>query len=359
MAEEEMVAIGGHVGMHVFRGPNGITKQALHVKNNRGHDVYRANVKALMNEARLLRHLANSGIAPRLYECGDDWILQEDLGVSEKPQDMEANRRHLVRMVATMRQYGVRHGDLTGPNVIVHQDVPRAIDWQEGHLLGEVPPQKSPSTDSDFMGRYLAGTPGPDGNCDTPRVGRRWLAVLGSLGGTLLKKNPVTNLPLMGKTFMDLGCFQGDFVAMAATEGMGAWGLDPGGFRSGEDAIAIGQELWKDFPFGEVSLVHGDALRPDRRFQYDVVMMFSTWPYLVQQVGRGEAEALLGRILQDCGVLFFETQLWGDGPGPDFLKTDADVEAMLERFGTVDHLIRIPVTGRPAARSVWRVTPRA
>ncbi len=355
---DEMVAIGGHVGMHVYRGNGKIRKQALHVKDNKGKDTYRQNVKALKNEARLLELLAGSGIAPEMLAKGSDWIEQEDLGISQPPQDMELLRRRMVRMVATMRQYNVRHGDLTGPNVILHLDTPRAIDWQEGHILGEVPPQKSPATDSDFLCRYLIGTAGPDGNFDTPRVARRWLAVLGSLGGTLLAKNPVTNLPLKGKTFMDLGCFWGDFPALAATEGMDAWGLDPGGFRSGEDAIAIGRQLWDNFPFGGITLVKGDAMELDRRFSYDVVMMFSTWPYIVQQVGRQEAEALLARILQDCGVLFFETQLTGDGPGPDFLKTDDDVADMLGQYGVVTHLIKIHVTGRPAFRSVFRVDPR-
>jgi len=357
--EDDMVAIGGHVGMHVYRGSKGIMKLALHRDDNYGHDTYEANVKALMNEARMLEHLAGSHIAPELYERGADWIIQEDLGVSEPPQDMELLRRRMVRMVATMRQYGVRHGDMTGPNVILRGDEPQAIDWQEGHILGEMPPQKSPATDSDFLCRYLIGTAGPDGTFDTPRVARRWLAVLGSLGGTRLAKNPVSNLPLKGKTFLDLGCFQGDFVAMAATEGMDAWGLDPGGFRSGEDAIAIGNILWEDFPFGTITLTKGDALAPQLRFHFDVVMMFSTWPYLVQQVGRQEAEALLGRIMQDCGVLFFETQLAGDGPGPDFLKTDEDVEAMLDQYGMAKHLIKIHVTGRPAFRSVFRVDPIA
>ncbi len=359
MTEDQEIAIGGHVGMHVFRGPEGIRKQALHRENNKGVDVYRANVKALENEARLLDHLDGSGIAPRMLDRGGDWILQEDLGVSDPPQDMETLRRRMVRMVAMMRQYGVRHGDLTAPNIILKGDIPKAIDWQEGHLLGETPPQKSPSTDSDFLGRFLAGTPGPDGVCDTPRVGRRWLAVLGALGGTLLSKNPVSNLPQKGKTFMDLGCFWGDFPALAATEGMEAYGLDPGGFRSGEDAIEIGRELWWGFPFGSITLNHGDAFDQGRRFRYDVVMMFSTWPYLVQQQGQVAAEELLDRIMADCGVLFFETQLYGDGPGPDFLKTDEDVEQMLQRHGLVDHLIRIHVTGRPAFRSVWKVRPRA
>ena len=40
------------------------------------------------------------------------------------------------------------------------------------------------------------------------------------------------------------------------------------------------------------------------------------------------------------------------------IETDQDVESMLTQFGHVEHLIRIPVVGRPAQRSVWQVTPR-
>ncbi len=353
----EMTAIGGHRGMHVYRSATGITKAALHVLNNAGRDVYEDNVNALMNEARMLTLLSGGGIAPELYNRGDDWIDQEDLGENEVPTDMELHRRRSVWMVAKIRALGLRHGDLTGPNIIVRDNTPKAIDWQEGHLLGEVPPQKSPHTDSEFLGRYLAGTPGPDGNCDTPRVGRRWLAVLGALGGTLLAKDPASNLPLKGKTFMDLGCFQGDFPALAAVEGMEAHGLDAGGFRSGENSVSIGRALWSNFPFGSVVLHDGDIVHL-HRFDYDVVMMFSTWPYIVNDYGREAAERLLGRIVSDCGVLFFETQLYGDGPGPAFLETDSDVEAMLDKYGQVTHLIRIPVTGRPASRSVWKVIAR-
>ena len=93
--------IGGHLGMHVFRGRDRIRKIALHVPNNQGVDAWDENVKALMNEARLLEHLSGSHVAPELYARGEDWIEQEDLGVSEPPQDMELLRRRMVRMVAT------------------------------------------------------------------------------------------------------------------------------------------------------------------------------------------------------------------------------------------------------------------
>ncbi len=141
---------------------------------------------------------------------------------------------------------------------------------------------------------------------------------------------------------------------------MDALGLDQGGFRSGENSIEIGQELWKDFPFGYVNLsignivYHSDLNLARNR---DVVMMFSTWPYIVIDFGWDAATDVLARIIRDNAVLFFETQLAGDGPGPVALKTDDDVEKLLRSLGasTVNNIGTFPVAGRPASRTVWEV----
>ncbi|KKM78466.1 hypothetical protein LCGC14_1359730 [marine sediment metagenome] len=351
------IRIGGHLGMDVSRSPGGvITKTALHdidngqMTGNAGLDLYDHNAVALANAVRILDMLRGARYAPEVIDSGDGWVIEEDMGVTEPVKDAEAFRRNCVTTLAAIRAAGIRHGDLNGPNIIIRDDEPKLVDWTEAHLLDEVAPQKSPYSDSNLLWRTVAGTIGPDGNYDTPRIARRWLAVLGALGA-------VTDLtlPLRGKTFLDLGCFQGDFVAAAAAEGMDAVGLDMGGFRSGENSISIGKDLWAGFPFGTAQLHQGNIMDLRRRFRYDVVMMFSTWPYLES---RQAAFDLLGNILADCGTFFFETQLSGDGPGPAFLETDSDVEAMLTRYGQVTHLTRIPVTGRPASRSVWKVVAR-
>ena len=57
-------------------------------------------------------------------------------------------------------------------------------------------------------------------------------------------------------------------------------------------------------------------------------------------------------------VLFFETHLRGDGPGPDFLESNTDVAAMLNRLGKIEALTTTPVAGRDAYRTVWSVRPR-
>ena len=352
--------IGGHQGMaverHLVDSGYAIRKAALHEKDTthadlRGVDLYDLNLTALHNEAAMLDAMTDSGHTPDLLDIDEGVVWQSDVGVMESGHDMEAWRRNCVRMLATIRSRGLRHGDLRGTNVITRDDWPWVIDWQESHRIGDVPPQKSPYSDSNLLMQHIEGTPGPDGQFDTPRVARRWRAVLDSLGAS-------TNLtlPLKDKTFLDLGCFQGDFVALAAAEGMLAWGIDSGGFRTGENSIEIGEDLWRDFPFGEIKLMRSD-IPVIRHYEADVVMMFSTWPYIVKDHGYHKAVNVLVRIIDNADVFFFETQLWGDGPGPNFLQTDADIEGLLLGAGArvVKPIATFPVTGRPASRTVWRV----
>lgn len=368
-----MPEIGGHENgdgkMLVFRESgqlHGIDAASVIVKV--AYDEH--NERALRNEARILRHVEGfNGIAPMMYASisgangvievphdGTFALVQEDLGETEPvtlPSD--EHRRTMVWLLARLREAAVRHGDLTGPNVIVRDGGRRlhAVDWCESHLFGEIAPQKSPWSDSLLAMRWIKGTADGDGGLDTPRVARRWEAILRDLDADQHHDN--NPLPLQGKTFTDYGCFQGDFVALAAAEGMDARGIDRGGFRTGEDSIAIGAEIWRDFPVGRVSLINADArsvVAPS-----DVAMCFSMWPYMVQEFGRVEATSWLREAIANSGRFYFETQLHGDGPGPDFLPGLENVANLLNEAGgrEVTMIASIPVTGRPALRAVWSI----
>ncbi len=348
--------IGGHLGLDVIR-EGGIIRKVAQKRD--GEDRYPLNVEAIKNEARFLRVMDHSGFTPTMLAEGEDWIVQTDLGNTQEMKDGEVFRRNCIKLLWTLRRRGVRHGDLTGPmNVMCINDWPWVVDWQEAHLIGDPAPQKNPFSDSHLLWRTIAGTT----SCisqqyDTPRVARRWLAVLGHLGATYHLA-----LPLQGKTFVDLGCFQGDFSAMAATERMQALGIDQGGFRTGENSIAIAEEHWDYMrrppsPHVSIAFRQGNIVYfvEAARVDHDVAIMFSTWSYIVQDFGKAKASAILGRVISDAGVVFFENQLHGDGPGPDFFKTDEDIAAFLGQWGDVTHLARIPVWGRPAERSVFVV----
>lgn len=349
--------IGGHLGMDVTRTSQGIMKRALQTE---GADIYKLNIGGLRNEARMLRAMAGTGVAPDLIHEGSDYIVQVDLGESEPITDGEAFRRSMMLALAHTRARGLRHGDFTGSNIIIRENRVWLIDWQESHRIGEPAPQKQPTSDASLVMKTIEGSAATDGNADTPRIARRWKAVIDYLGAHV-----DFEMPLRGKTFIDLGCFMGDFVALAAIEGMRAVGIDRGGFRTGEDSIDLGNEVWARFPWGDgmlgvPTLLRGDivsVVNSPGQWPNDYAMMFSTWPYIVDEYGWEIALHVLDRICQRSEVFFFETQLAGDGPGSDLLKTNEDVGRMFTDMGhTPVELRTIPVTGRPAERTVWAVT---
>ncbi len=344
--------IGGHPGLIVYRYPNKRIGKWVNLMESL--EMVEANMGAINIEAQMLQAMAHTGYTPELIAQYRTAIVQQDLGITERVTDPELFRRNCVRMLATIRAKGLRHGDLTASNIIVRDNHPYAIDWQESHDLDAEAPQKSPYSDSWLLMRALSEWPDQHGQCDTPRVARRWKAVLEDQGA-----DRDLTLPLYGKRLLDLGCFQGDFTALAAAEGMKAYGVDRGGFRTGENSVTIGTKLWSSFRFGELSLYWMDFMAPQPgqvcHFGADIVLLFSTWPYIVLEYGREKAEEVLARIINECGVLYFETQLAGDGPGPAFFKTEADVGYLLGQYGEAKALVTIPVTGRDAERTVWRV----
>lgn len=340
--------IGGHPGLDVIREDGHIRKQA---HDRDGNARYRRNRAAVANEVWALELMAGSGWAPEVIEHGGDWMTQTDAGITQPVTDGEELRRHCARMLYAIRARNLRHGDLTGGNLIIRDNRPTAIDWQEAHLLDQTAPQKQPYSDSFLLVRAIANWPDTSGQMDTPRVARRWLAVLETLGAV-----KDLTLPLKGQTLLDLGCFQGDFVAWAACEGMQATGIDMGGFRTGEDSIAIARELWAGMPEAQFTKANLMDL-PAEALQADVSLHMSAWPYLVRDYGRQAAEAFLGRAISGAGVLFFETQLAGDGPGPAFLPDKASVAQLLQQCGAAEvrEVVTIPVVGRNAERTVWLV----
>ncbi len=352
--------LAAHHGQITTRLLDGIHKQAV---QGDGEDRYQARCAGIVREAMVLEHLEGRGIAPRLIDVGGDWSLQEDLGDSQIP-DGETFRRACTRLLYEIRQAGLRHGDLTEANIVLRDDRAWAVDWQDASwMYDEMPLQRTPMADGHFLWRFVAGTAGDrEIMPDVPRVVRRWQAVR-------------THMPDGAHTLLDLGCFQGDFVAMAVAEGLNAAGIDQGGFRTGENSIKIAREVWHDFR-GPMGLVQLD-IRDWREWwgrqtlggladnDPDVILLFSTWPYLLQDAGwgtpgpltRAEGWEFIRQTAQRCQVLFFETQYAGDGPGPPWLRDDADMARELQALGLkAEPVGTFPVTGRPASRTVWKVT---
>lgn len=145
-----------------------------------------------------------------------------------------------------------------------------------------------------------------------------------------------------GGTLVDLGCYDGAFCRLAAARGMSATGV--------EDRT--------DVPGVYHQIIYSDMLDlPAEYIDADTILLLRVWPYLLLRHGEVKALAFLRRVIKGCRVLFFETQLWGDGPGPENLKTPDDVQVLLESCGGqyVRMLADLPVEGRDAYRAVFLV----
>ncbi len=293
----------------------------------------------LANEARWLHHLGESGVTPRLLWDEPGRIVMQDLGESQEVFNLYNFRRNSIFLLNTLRFYGVKHGDLTAPNIIIKNDHPMAIDWGEAVELGGSLPSKRPEPDATHLWEVVAD------NKDTTRMAGRWLAIREAYGVDRLE----------GSTMLDLGCHEGAFVAAAAVEGVEALGID-----LDREVIKRAVTLWNGLV--SIGFVRYDIMYfitsklVEQRFHFGLLL--SAWPYLVNQYGKKEALELLEVIKSHCEVLFFETQLHGDGPGPSELVTDYDVVEMLANIPgvvKVEEIVTLPVAGRDAARTVFMV----
>ena len=174
----------------------------------------------------------------------------------------------------------------------------------------------------------------------------RWLAIREAIGVDCLE----------GLSMLDLGCHEGAFVAAAAVEGVESLGVDQDG-----EVIKRATALWDGLV--SVGFIHYNIMdfmtsaMAEQRFHFDLLL--SAFPYLVNDYGAKEALELLAAIKAKCKVLFFESQLAGDGPGPAFFGHKNDVAELLSGLtgrNKVEEIVTIPVAGRDAARTVFMVS---
>jgi SAM-dependent methyltransferase len=155
------------------------------------------------------------------------------------------------------------------------------------------------------------------------------------------------------KHILDIGCFEGDFCPLVARQGIKYTGWD-----ISQDSIDAAKERYGDGNFWVEDVVSEEFLNRRQFGVFDTVLMLSIYPYLVIQSSRVVVNRLLEQIIDSGAALYFETQLYGDGPGPSFFNTDDDVKKFLSALGDVKRLDTFQVLGRDATRTIWRVNKR-
>lgn len=312
-------------GMVVYREGNVVIKAAKD----------EVNALALSNAYRFHKTLNGFPFMPALvsYVPGQ---LSYEFVEEDAVTDTELARRNVARMLHILRQRHVIHGDMTAPNLFFRNNQPVVIDWDQAIFTHEPKPQKRPKSDAVHVWPAVVAKAG-----DPSRVIRRWLACL-----------PYLEYYIGWGSFLDLGTHMGDFVALAAAQGFQGRGVDGEHIRP---CIQEATALWSHYGCDFVKYDIVEYL--ETSISYDVIMLFSTWPYIVQQRGEQIAREVLKRCIELSSIFLFEVQLLGDGPGPEFLRNKEDVIALLLSCGasSVEEVITIKVESREAERTVWEV----
>jgi len=277
----------------------------------------------IAREAKILQALPE-GIGPAVLRSESDRLVLEDLGNGDPVKDEYTFLRNAIHALNGMRGVGVRHGDLTAANIIVHNDKPRIIDWSESRFVAEKRKDKRPEPDAYHYWTAIAAL-----SPDTSRIVRRWLAIREHLSP--------------GSALVNLGCFTGEMDAMAAAEGCITLGID-----KVQHVIDLAKEMWGQYG---CQFRIGDLDAIPVPIDVDNVLLLSVFPYIQNPGG------MMKKLVKSGATLFFETQLAGDGPGPDIFRTDADVKQYLSKFyGRVESLVTLAIAGRNAKRTTWKCT---
>lgn len=114
--------------------------------------VYKKQPKHLTdNEWWALQNLSQTGYVPYAEKAGIETIRMEDLGKSEPVTDAAAFMHHRDIILQTLKDYGLRHGDLTTYAIIVKDNKPMIIDWAESRTFTDPRPDKRREGDAYWL----------------------------------------------------------------------------------------------------------------------------------------------------------------------------------------------------------------
>lgn len=301
----------------------------------------------LRNANEKLKAIRWAGVAPKIltYRHVYGELTLERIGATYVGDEM-AWLWGACDLLAALTESGIKHGDLSAKNLRHRRDRPMAIDFQESIWTvaeGQIE-TKRPEPDAEVLWRSAVEITG-----DRDRRFRRWQAIKPWLDDAGI---------------LDLGCSWGHFSRLAEVDSPALWvaGFDIAPMPSWPALESDRLTLHEQDVLTAFNLPDGITAHP----KPPTAFVLSTWSHLVQQTTLTLATDWLRDLVKACGQVFFEPHLFGDGPGrPEegpgqpIHPTDGMVANWLrQKIGCreVTGLCTLPVHGREAARTVWRLT---
>lgn len=155
---------------------------------------------------------------------------------------------------------------------------------------------------------------------------------------------------LAGMNVIDLGIGYGDFMLKALASGADyVWGVDKDKYNiefASSRILRAGYNGYFNIFEADLNKKSHQSMIFQRSF--DIGICTSVLPYL------DWPQDLLFMMSKYCTMSIVECQYFGDGPGPEYLQSDGDMEKWLRRYWrTVQKIGETHLDIRPASRSVW------
>ncbi len=105
------------------------------------------------NELWCLEKMSLSFV-PFVERC-DLEVLKLEFIEDETPTNVRLLLSHTARALEALGAHGIRHGDLTRPNVLIRDNTPILLDFAESRLTTDPRPDKRPEGDEYWLNRTV------------------------------------------------------------------------------------------------------------------------------------------------------------------------------------------------------------
>jgi RIO-like serine/threonine protein kinase len=122
--------------------------------------LYRSHVykwqpeKMTENEFQCYRELYYSGFVPGAERISLE-IIRTEFIKDEVPTNSKLLLRNVDSALAALISCGIRHGDLTRPNILIRDNRPILLDFSESRLMSDPRPDKRPEGDDYWLRRTI------------------------------------------------------------------------------------------------------------------------------------------------------------------------------------------------------------
>ena len=133
-----------HLGITVQKVRPGVIELAAHTDHEKEY---------LLNAFVKLSGFCITGYCPKPYTYRrlEGVLVMEDLGKTEPVTDGRVFRKHIANIILALERHHIIHGDATAKNLIVRNNKPHLIDFQQARYDYEPGPDKREEGDAHWL----------------------------------------------------------------------------------------------------------------------------------------------------------------------------------------------------------------